>query len=412
MAPELLEIIFALAIVIIAAKIGGAISVRLGQPSVLGELLAGVILGPTVLDILHFAPLFQFAEETGEALKMMAELGVIILMLLAGLELDLEDLLKSGVVSSVAGTLGVIVPIALGYGVSILFGLQPVSALFMGLALAATSVSISAQTLMELNALRSRVGLALLGAAVFDDILVILLLSVTIALVGGAGGGLGAVGVTMLGMVAYLVLAVAVGLRLIPSLMNFVDRLPVSRGVLAFTLVACLFYAWSAEILGSMAAITGAFIVGLFIGRTPFRAQIVESISSIAYGFFVPIFFVNIGLEADMLSIGSSGLWFALAITAVAIVSKIIGCGSGALLGGFSPKEALQLGVGMVSRGEVGLIIAAYSLSTGYMDGGDYSVAIFMVIFATLVTPPMLRAVFKGDAVSPQEPAPRRQEVG
>ena len=398
MVEEFLDFILVIAIVIVAAKAGGYISTRFRQPSVLGELLAGLILGPTVFDMLHTWPIFHNPEELGHSLTLMAELGVLLLMLLAGLELQLDELLRSGKVSALAGVLGVLFPLGLGYGVSIAFGLSNNAALFMALTLAATSVSISAQTLMELNVLRSRVGLALLGAAVFDDILVILLLSIAVALVGGAGGGLASVGVTLLGMVAYLVLAIAAGFWLLPRLIAIVDRLPISRGPIAFVLVACLLYAWAAEELGSMAAITGAFLVGLFIARTPLREQVEQGVATMAYGFFVPIFFVNIGLEVNMRDIGGSAFWFAIVITIVAIISKIVGSGGGGLLGGFNPKESLQLGIGMVSRGEVGLIVAAFSLSAGFLGESDFSVAVFMVIVATLVTPPMLRAVFAGES--------------
>lgn len=398
MVEEFLDFILAILIIIIAAKAGGYISTRFRQPSVLGELLAGLILGPTLFDMLHSWPIFHNPEELGHSVALMAELGVVLLMLLAGLELHLEELLRSGKVSALAGVLGVLIPLGMGYGISIAFGLETNAAIFMALTLAATSVSISAQTLMELNVLRSRVGLALLGAAVFDDILVILLLSIAIALLGGAGGGLASVGVTILGMIAYLVLAIAVGFWVLPRLIAIVDRLPISRGTIAFVLVACLLYAWAAEMLGGMAAITGAFLVGLFIARTPFREQIEQGVATMAYGFFVPIFFVNIGLEVNMRDIGGNAFWFAIAITLVAVLSKIIGSGGGGLLGGFNARESLQLGIGMVSRGEVGLIVASFSLSAGFLRDSDFSVAVFMVIIATLVTPPMLRTVFARDA--------------
>jgi Kef-type K+ transport system membrane component KefB len=187
MASEFLNFILAIVIVILAAKTGGYISNRLGQPSVLGELLAGLLMGPTVLDLLH-SPIFAGAEHLGESITLMAELGVVLLMLLAGLELDLSELLRAGKVSAVAGAAGVIVPLGLGVGVAMLFEAGFAEALFVGLTLSATSVSISAQTLLELNVLRSRVGLALLGAAVFDDILVILILSISLVLVSDAGG--------------------------------------------------------------------------------------------------------------------------------------------------------------------------------------------------------------------------------
>jgi Kef-type K+ transport system membrane component KefB len=411
MIEQFLDFILAIVIVIIAAKAGGYISTRFRQPSVLGELLAGLVLGPSVLDMLHAWPIFHDPEMVGESLRLMAELGVVLLMLLAGLELHLNELLSSGKVAALAGVLGVVAPMGMGYGASIFFGLSSTEALFMALILSATSVSISAQTLMELDVLRSRVGLGLLGAAVIDDILVILLLSVSVGLVGGAGG-LGSVGLTLLGMVAYLIVAVLVGLWVLPRLVIIIDRLPISQGTMAFVLVVCLLYAWAAETVGGMAAITGAFIVGLFLARTPFRERIENGVAIMSYGFFVPIFFVNIGLEVDMAAIGGDTFWFAMAITVIAIISKIVGCGGGALLGGYNPKESLQLGIGMVSRGEVGLIVASFSLSTGYLGEADFSVAVFMVIIATLVTPPLLRAAFadRDVAQATEEPQPTVQE--
>ena len=411
MVEEFLDFILAIVIVIIAAKAGGYISTRFRQPSVLGELLAGLVLGPTLFDMLHAWPIFRHPEDLAHSLSLMAELGVVLLMLLAGLELHLDELLRSGKVSALAGVLGVLIPLAMGYGISVLFGVTGTEALFMALTLAATSVSISAQTLMELQVLRSRVGLAMLGAAVFDDILVILLLSIAIAFLGGAGSGLASVGATVLGMLAYLLVAAAIGFWLLPRLIAVVDRLPISRGVIAFVLVACLLYAWAAEELGSMAAITGAFLVGLFIARTPFREQVEQGVATMAYGFFVPIFFVNIGLEVNMRDIGGGAFWFALAVTLVAVVSKIAGSGAGGLLGGFDPKESLQLGIGMVSRGEVGLIVASFALSADFLTGSDFSVAVFMVIVATLVTPPMLRAAFARGRSSEPAAVPVREEM-
>ena len=238
MAHEFLDFILALVIVIIAAKLGGYISNRFRQPSVLGELLAGLILGPTILDMLH-SPLFQSPEILAESLTLLAELGVILLMLLAGLELHLDELLSSGKVAALAGVLGVVVPLGMGYGTALFFGAEETEALFIALTLSATSVSISAQTLMELQVLRSRVGLGLLGAAVFDDILVILILSISFVLVAGTAGGLGSVGLTVLGMIVYLVVAILLGFWLIPRLAIWVSDLPISQGTIAFVL-GCL----------------------------------------------------------------------------------------------------------------------------------------------------------------------------
>jgi len=399
---DFLSFILAVAIIITTAKFGGYLTVLMGQPSVLGELLVGIILGPTVLNMLHAWPFFAANEGLGELLKFMAEMGVIFLMMLAGLELQLNELLKSGKVSALAGTLGVFLPLILGYFTSIAFGTDVSEAVFIGLALAATSVSISAQTLMELNVLRTPVGLALLGAAVFDDILSILLLSVGAILFGGVMGGMGDIGITVVKMAAYLVGASLFGLYLLPSLTRYANRMPVSQSLIAFTIVAVLLYAWGAEVIGGMAAITGAFLVGLFLARTPYKSRIESGISALAYGFLVPVFFVNIGLEANMRGISGNAWWFAIAITLVAIFGKIIGCGGGGLLSGFNPMDSLRLGIGMISRGEVGLIVAAFALGQGLLSQEAFSIVIFMVVIATLITPPLLRAVYSGGGGAPQ----------
>jgi Kef-type K+ transport system membrane component KefB len=278
----------------------------------------------------------------------------------------------------------------MGYGTAVFFGLDSTEALFVGIALSATSVSISAQTLMELGVLRSRVGIALLGAAVFDDILGILLLSIAAALTIGAAGGGDSVGMVIFRMFAFLAGAGILGYLLIPYLARWVNKLQIFQGLLAFALVVCFLYAWASEAIGGVAGITGAFLVGLMLGRTPFRSEIATGLSAIAYGLFVPIFFA-----VNLLAIDGSAWAFAIVLTIVAVVSKIVGCGLGGRLGGFTNREALQLSVGMVSRGEVGLIVAAFALSQGALVQDTFSIIVFMVIIATLITPPMLRATFK-----------------
>lgn len=393
MSREFLNFIFSLVVIIIAAKATGYLSTRLGQPSVLGELLAGLILGPTILDVFHTWPSLSEDHTLLETIKMMAELGVILLMFLAGLELDINELLRSGRVAALSGVLGVIVPFVLGTGTALLFGAPLSQGTFVGLALSATSVSISAQTLIELNVLSSRVGLALLGAAVFDDILVILFLSVASLLVGGTGG-LFEIVVTILRMIGFLVGGSLIGFYVLPRLVSWVNRLPISQGTIAFILCSSLVFAWAAEVVGGVAAITGAFMVGLFLARLSFKNQIEHGFATIAYGLFVPIFFVNIGLEVNMRAITGSDWIYAIVLTIVAIGSKIIGSGFGAKVGGFSRLESLRLGIGMVSRGEVGLIVAAFALSQGLLSADTFSIVVFMVIVATLVTPPMLRLVY------------------
>jgi Kef-type K+ transport system membrane component KefB len=388
----LLQFSLLLAIVIVAAKAAGYLSIRLGQPAVLGELLAGLLLGPTLLDLLHW-PLFS-GGHLAETLHHLAYLGVLLLMFVAGLEVDFEAMMRSGRPAVLSGVLGVAVPILLGMVVALPFGFDGQQGFVLGLVLAATSVSISAQTLLELKVLRTRVGIALLGAAVVDDVLVILLLSVFVALVGGGGGGVLAVGWVLVRMGLFLFLALWLGARYLPRLTVLAERLPVSEGAMALAIVIILLFSWGAEFLGGIAAITGAFLAGLLFARTPLRLQIETGMHTLAYSWLVPIFFVSIGLDANARTLGTGGWPFALAIVAIAVVSKILGGGLGARLGGFSSKEALRLGIGMTSRGEVGLIVAAIAQEAGLIDEGVFASVVIMVLATTLVTPVLLRAVY------------------
>jgi len=387
-----LQLAIAIVVLITAAKAGGYLSVRLGQPAVLGELLAGLILGPTVLDFVHL-PVFT-DEHLAETIHQLAEFGVLLLMFIAGLGLHISDLASSRRVALAAGVLGFVTPVAMGAGLAQFFSYELQSAVFIGLILSATSVSISAQTLMELKALRSRVGISLLGAAVVDDILVVLGLSIFVALSGGgATSGLADVGLILVRMILYLGLAGLIGSRLLPRLSRLVDRLPVSQGLISFVFVTLLLYAWAAEVLGGMAAITGSFLAGLFFASDPLKARIEEGISNLAYGVFVPIFFINIGLSADLSAMSPGMWWLFAALVVVAIVSKVIGSGLGGRLGGLHNLEALNLGVGMISRGEVGLIVASIGLAEGMIGAEVFSTVVGLVLVTTLLTPPLLRAV-------------------
>ena len=259
---------------------------------------------------------------------------------------------------------------------------------------------------MELSVLRSRVGLALLGAAVFDDILVILLLSVASVLVLGGSGGGSEILLTILQMMLFLVGGSLLGFWLLPRLVTFINRLPIREGAVAATICSILVFAWLAEVVGGIAGITGAFMVGLFLSRIQFKHPLEERMSSIAYGIFVPIFFINIGLAVDMSTIQGDAWIYAIALTIAAIVSKILGSGVGARIGGFDSLNSLRLGIGMVSRGEVGLIVAAFALDLGLLSDENFSVVIVMVIVATLVTPLMLRAIYSGRFQDTPQPQP------
>jgi Kef-type K+ transport system membrane component KefB len=386
-----LQFLLLLGIVIFAAKAGGLVSTRLGQPAVLGELLVGVALGPSLIDLLH-QPAFAGA---GELVIELGELGVIFLMFIAGLEVDLDEMLKSGRVAILAGTIGVLLPLLLGTATALLFQYPLPSSIFIGLVLTATSVSISAQTLLELGFLSSKEGLALLGAAVIDDVLGLLLLSLFLAFTQPAGGADALTITAVIGrMILFFVLAVAIGLLFIPRAVKWVDDLPISEGIIAFVVVVTLFYAWAAEAFGQVAAITGAFIAGALFARTTLRRPISDGMHTLTYAFFVPIFLISIGLRTNARSLGTDGLLFASAIIAVAIAAKIVGCWLGARMAGFSSQEALRVAVGMISRGEVGLIIAAIGLNQGLIDETIYASMVVMVIVTTLITPLLLRRVF------------------
>ena len=386
-----LQLAFELVIILLAAKAAGYISTRLGQPSVLGELLVGVLLGPSVINILGLP--FINSTSLGATISELSELGVLLLMFIAGLELHLGELAGHRKVSLLASVGGLLLSIGMGWGVGRLFGMQDTAALLLGVALGATSVSISARTLMELKILRSRVGLSLLGAAVVDDVLSILAFSIFLAVTTGSGGIGGLVWLTAR-MALFLAAAVAFGLWVLPALAGWVGHLSISQGTFAFAIVTLLAYGLAAEVVGQMAALIGAFLAGLMFARTPEKSQIEPGMTVLAYGLFVPIFFINIGLSIDLRTLQFNAIWLILAVTSAAVVGKIFGAAAGARLGGFPGHEAIQLGTGMVARGEVTLIVAAEGIKSGYLNSGAFSAIVAVVLLSTMFTPPLLRYAF------------------
>ena len=385
-----LQICTILAILLLSAKAAGYLSTKLGQPSVLGELLIGVILGPSLINIFNLS--FLDYAELPHFINDFAEIGVLLLMFIAGLELHLSDLAQNKAASAYAGVLGVLVPVLFGFLVGELFSMEIRQSLFLGLTLGATSVSISAQTLIELKALRSKVGFGLLGAAVFDDMLVILLLSGFIAL--DQGGSALEIVFVLVKMIAFLGLSLAFGYWVLPKISRKVQKLPIAQGTITLAIIIMLVYGVAAELLGGMAAITGSFIAGLMYARTKEKVEIERGLRSLSYGLFVPIFFINIGLHVDVRGMGLATLWILLVISFVAIIGKILGAGLGAKIGKFSWLESLQLGLGMVSRGEVGLIVATVGLQANLLNPDLYTSIVGMVLITTLITPPLLRASF------------------
>ena len=394
-----LQIILSLVLIITLAKVGGYISYKLGQPAVVGEVLAGLILGPSVLNFLSWSA-FSDAH-LGETITHFAELGVLLLLFIAGLDLHLSDLVKSGKTAVMAGSLGFLLTMGMGFGLAQLFSFEVPNAIFIGLILAPTSIGISAQTLMELKVLRTKVGTTMLGAAVVDDTLGVLGVSLYIALfLSGASGGASSILVIIIKMILFMVIASAIGLFFLPKMAQYVDKLPIGQGLIAFAFVVALFYAWSAEALGNMAAIIGAFMAGLFLARSPLKDKIERGLSSIAYGVFVPIFFINVGLSANVREITGGDLLLLVGMILTVLISKLIGAGLSGRLGGMNKWESLQLGFGMIPRGEVVLIIAAVGITEGLINSNVFSTIVVLVIVTTVMTPPILRSLFSNQKQS------------
>jgi Kef-type K+ transport system membrane component KefB len=394
-----LQVILLLTLIVTAAKTAGALATRIRQPSVFGEILVGLLLGPTLLNVLGWP---VFAPSAGAAavplldlVRDLAQVGVLLLMFVAGLETDLVMMRHVGRVAFWSALGGVILPMVFGAFTAVAFGLPLYwEGVFVGAILTATSVSISAQTLLEIGALRTREGSTILGAAVIDDVMGIIVLSLVVALAKAPGAGLnwGELGVVVARVTLYFVAAISARRLLTPAL-RWASTLGVSQAVLSAGLVLMFLYAWAAEYIGGVAAITGAYLAGVLIAQTDFKREIDAGIHPLTYSIFVPLFFISIGLEANARELGPRAM-FTVVLVLVAIVGKVVGCGTFARLFGFSTTESVRVGVGMISRGEVGLIVAGYGLGNGLIASDVFSASVLMVLVTTMVTPPLMRLVF------------------
>jgi Na+:H+ antiporter len=375
---------------------------------VFGEILIGLLLGPTLLNVLAW-PMFAPSPGTVGAplldlVRDLAQVGVLLLMFVAGLETDLVMMRHVGKVAFWSAFGGVMLPMIFGAMTAVAFGLPLYwEGIFIGAILTATSVSISAQTLLEIGALRTREGSTILGAAVIDDVMGIIVLSLVVALAKTSGTETGfdwaALGVVMMRVTLYFTAAV-VARRLLPAVLRWASTLGVSQAVLSAGLVIMFIYAWAAEYVGAVAAITGSYLAGVLIAQTEFKKEIDAGIHPLTYSIFVPLFFISIGLEANGRELGPRAM-FTVALVLVAIVAKAVGCGVFARLFGFSTRESLRVGVGMISRGEVGLIVAGYGLANGLIGSDVFSASVLMVLVTTMVTPPLMRLVFPRHAFVP-----------
>lgn len=376
-----------LAIVLVAAKLAGGVSTRFGMPSVVGKLLAGVVLGPTVFGLFH----------TDVLLSSVASVGVILLMFMAGVETDLVQMRQVGVTSLLVACGGVLLPMGGGIVLMRAWGYSWQASVFLGVVLTATSVSVTAQTLKELGRLRSRVGTVILGAAVIDDVLGIILLSVVIGLDGGGNPLL-----PLLSMGLFFIIAFALGEWALPHLFRHLSGLKSREASLALVLALVIVAAWAAESLGKVAAITGAYLFGLAVARHPQEEaeRITYGVDLIGYGFFIPVFFVVVGMEADGSALVAAPL-FTVLLIAVAVLTKAVGAFGGGIVGRLRMRESFTVGLGMVTRGEVALVVATLGKEAGILDGRLFAASLTMVLLTTIITPVLLRF-----AAAPQTFAP------
>lgn len=373
-------LVFELAIILLASKIAGDISIKLGQPGVLGKLLIGIILGPSVLGVIT----------NTEVLHELSEIGVILLMFLAGLETDLDELRRKGKAASLAGVGGIVLPLAAGYLFGTWIELGFYESIFLGLLLSATSVSISVQTLREMNKLKSDEGTTILGAAIIDDVLVVLILAFLMGMAGGEEVSFSSV---LLKKVVFFAGAILVAWKVVPWLMRFLGGLRTSETVISAALIICFLYAYVSDLFG-VATIIGAYIAGVAISMTPMQHEVYQKTETISYSFFVPVFFTSIGVTAEFIGIGNHWMT-AVILSIIAILTKLLGSGLGARLAGFNTRSSLRIGTGMISRGEVALIIASIGLQAELLAPWMFTVSVVVVLATTLVTPPLLKLLFR-----------------
>ena len=394
--------LISIALILLSTKVLGLFSKVVRLPQVVGALLAGIILGPACLGIVH----------STEMLSNLSEIGVIVLMFAAGLETDIDELKRTGKASFLNALIGVLVPLAGGAAVAYFFNDSTDSNvmlqnIFIGIILTATSVSITVETLKEMGKLSTRAGNAILGAAIIDDILGIIALTVVISMA-DESVNIGIVMLKILGFFAFTFVA-AVGYHYAFMKWTYNSAVKLRRYVV-ISFVFCLVLAYCAEVFFGVADITGAFFAGLALSGTKKSEYISKRFDTLSYLLLSPIFFAGIGLKVELPKMNGEIVLFTVLLCVVAALTKVIGCGLGAKICKYTSKESLQIGVGMISRGEVALIVANKGEAVGLMSDKFFAPVIIMVVFTTVVTPVLLKLVFK-DKTSEPETKPEAQTV-
>ncbi|EOU1920730.1 TPA: cation:proton antiporter [Clostridium perfringens] len=386
------EFLFDLALILISTKLFGLMTKKVRMPQVVGALVAGVVLGPAVLNVL---------SET-EFIQKLAELGVIVLMFTAGLETDINQLKKTGKASFIIAVLGVIIPLVGGFFIANIFNkgndvntiLQNV---FIGIILTATSVSITVETLKEMGKLKTRAGNAILGAAIIDDILGIIALTITTSL---ADPSINVI-IVLAKIVMFFIFAGLAGYLFHWAFIKLDERYQRDlRRFVIFAFVFCLLLSFSAEEFFGVADITGAFIAGLVISDSNRSNYLNSRFETLSYMLLSPIFFASIGIKVQLTAMTKTIFIFAILLLIVAILSKVFGCALGAKLCKYSNREAIQIGTGMISRGEVALIVANKGIAMGLMLPEFLAPVVIVVVVTTIVTPILLKVVFNNKSKS------------
>lgn len=379
-----------LAIIILFAKCFGLLARKLKAPQVVGEIVAGLLIGPSVLG---------FVAQT-DFLTGMAEVGVILLMFMAGLETDLRELIKTGPMALVVACVGVFVPLVGGYllysafyGFSAVGTLDFYKALFIGVIMTATSVSITVQTLRELGHLKGKVGTTILSAAIIDDVIGIIVLTFVISF----NSSDVSIGEVIRNTILFFIFSGGVG-ALFYYIFKYIDKKYThTRRIPIYGLALCLALSYVAETFFGIADITGAYVAGIILCSIHDSDYIAEKMDISSYMLFGPVFFASIGLKTDISGMNLSILLFSIAFVIVALIAKIIGCGVTAKLFGFSNKDSLKVGVGMMTRGEVALIVAQKGLACGLLQPVYFTPVILLIIISSIVTPIVMKLLYKGE---------------
>lgn len=387
------EFLLWIALILISTKVLGLLCKAVHLPEVVGALLAGVILGPSALGLM------SMEGDTGTLLTYVAEMGVIFLMFSAGLDTDLKELKVNIGASFVTALIGVIVPLIGGMiGYALYFGEdlsnydQMLQSLFVGVVLTATSVSITVETLREMGRLSGKVGMTILGAAIIDDILGMVVLAVVSSMKDTSVKPT----TVLIKIVLYFVLILI--LFMVTSRLEFaIEKNDHKRRVAIFAIAFCFILAYVSEIGFGIADITGAYFAGVMLCQSKIRDYVDVKIHDVSTVFFSCIFFASVGLKVTLGGMTLKVWMFAVILTLIAIISKMVGCGLGAKICKFTWKESLQTGVGMISRGEVALIVAEKGRQVGLISEDLFAPIILVVIVTTLITPILLKVVFKGD---------------